>query len=328
MGFFIDMIAVGEGDSFLLTLEYEGSEDYILIDGGPVKLSKKLVSHLKAITNGYLDLVIGTHLDTDHIGGLPAVIDEFDIGRVVLNVPANMEKWIRSKERLIEHSAKVNYLKKLTESISAVEGLFQALDDKYLEPEQALQGTSFTYGEDIILNVLNPTKERLALAWTDEFLNKSVSPTIFEKAEAPATSPNNDASIILELVYKNEPYALFPADAGAEVIKEVTEGKSYTFLKVPHHGSKTGLDEELIKQIKPKTVYIPVGENPHGHPVIEILDMLQEAGAKTFCSEKTKDCRKECKEGGFGNLCHRKDKDFRPRWSNVDPTDCKNNKKD
>ena len=35
MGFYIDMIDVGEGDSFLLTLDVPGGgEAYVLIDGG------------------------------------------------------------------------------------------------------------------------------------------------------------------------------------------------------------------------------------------------------------------------------------------------------
>lgn len=329
MGFYIDMIAIGEGDSFLLTLDGgENGEGYVLIDAGPAKSSSILVVHLKLITKGRIDLLIGTHLDSDHIGGLEEVVKNFSIGKIILNVPGNMDKWIQARETLLEYGKKVVSLKKMVENISVADGLLKKVKEKGITIEGATRGRKWTHGTDIELAVLNPTPERLALAWADEVLQESTSYAIlFEKAEAPATSPSNDSSIVLELIYKKNPYALFTGDAGADVIREVTDTKTYTLLKVPHHGSKTGLDEELVKQIKPETAYIPVGENPHGHPAIEILDMLQAVGAKTFCAEKTKDCRKDCKEGGFGNLCHKKDKDSRQGWSSVNSEDCKNNKK-
>lgn len=149
---------------------------------------------------------------------------------------------------------------------------------------------------------------------------------MIEKGEAaPPTSLGNDSSIIIELIYNENPFALLPGDAGAGVIREVTAKKSYQFLKVPHHGSKTGLDEDLIKQLKPKTAFVPVGENSYHHPSIEILELLRKNGATTYCSEKTVDCRKECKAHDFTVLCHHEDKNSREGWSTVEPKDCKNN---
>ncbi len=106
----------------------------------------------------------------------------------------------------------------------------------------------------------------------------------------------------------------------------MTEGKSYQYLKVPHHGSKTGLDENLIQQLKPKAAYIPVGENEHDHPAIEILEILRKHGARTFCSSKTKDCRKDCRPGGFGHVCHKQDKEWHVEWTAVDHSKCSNNR--
>jgi len=31
-----------------------------------------------------------------------------------------------------------------------------------------------------------------------------------------------------------------------------------------------------------------------------------------FCTNRTKYCKRECDYKGFGNLCHKKDKEFRP----------------
>ena len=111
---------------------------------------------------------------------------------------------------------------------------------------------------------------------------------------------------------------------GRAVLREVTNNKQYPFLKVPHHGSETGLDEELIQQIQPANAAISVGENPHGHPSIEILDLLRDNGARTYCSSKTKNCRKACTFKG-GDISFPIGKALRPGWKTIDKTECKNN---
>ena len=106
----------------------------------------------------------------------------------------------------------------------------------------------------------------------------------------------------------------------------MTDGKAYEFLKVSHHGSETGMDEDLAVQLRARTAFVPVGDNTYGHPAIEVLEMLHDNGAETYCGERTKHCRKDCPAGGFGNLCHRKDREFREGWSTVDPAKCANNR--
>ncbi|MFC1514492.1 ComEC/Rec2 family competence protein [Candidatus Omnitrophota bacterium] len=326
MGFYIDMINVGQGDSFLLTLDSSTAGiGYVLIDGGPAKTSDTLVKHLQTITSGCIHLLIVTHLDADHIGGLKAVLEKIDVKNVMINIPGNMNDWLSARDRLKEIGKKVESIRKIEENISTANELFDFIIDKDISFEPALAGKAKRHGEDIELKILNPTNERLQNAWADELLKETVNGLVFGQSDAPSTSPRNNASVVMELVYKGSPYALFTADAGADVIKEVTRGQQYEFLKLPHHGGKTGMDEELIKQISPKTVYLPVGENPHGHPATEVLDMIKKVGAKTYCSNRTTNCRRACSYQGFGNICHLKDKDGRPDWNTVDSKKCVNN---
>jgi beta-lactamase superfamily II metal-dependent hydrolase len=164
----------------------------------------------------------------------------------------------------------------------------------------------------------------------DRYLKLGIDPTLAAaveaSAEAPPTSAENDASIVIEILVNGVPRALMASDAGAVVLKEVTNNKQYPFLKVPHHGSDTGLDEELIRQIRPANAAIPVGENPHGHPCIEILDLLRGNGATTYCSSKTKNCRRLWTFKG-GNVCFPIGKTSHPGWTTIDTAQCKNNVK-
>lgn len=334
MGFYIEMINVGEGDSFLLTLDDpNGSEAYVLIDGGNRGKEDNMISHIKYYAGGHIHLVIGTHLDDDHIGGLIKIVDSLSIDKLILNTPGNFDKWLSIRDAL-KKFVKVASITKLEKGIAAANELLESAKRKQIPVEHAYQGKSWSCG-DVILEVLSPTEEMLQNAWAEKILEdisdlqKNAGRQFLVEAgiQAPPTTLSNDASIIIELRYKENPHGLLTGDAGANVIREATKGKAYPFLKVPHHGSKTGLDEELVKQISPKTAYIPVGENPHGHPNIEILDLLKNQGAKSYCSEKTKDCRKKCANKKSAILCHYIDKPLRSGWTTVDPHECLNNPK-
>jgi beta-lactamase superfamily II metal-dependent hydrolase len=53
--------------------------------------------------------------------------------------------------------------------------------------------------------------------------------------------------------------------------------KDISVLQVPHHGSATGLTEEIVSQLSPQLAVISVGKNRYGHPDPSILRILQQA---------------------------------------------------
>ena len=69
--FQIDFIDVGQGDSALVQCDGH----YMLVDGGNSDKSSLIYSYLKARNISYLDYIVGTHLDADHIGGLAGAIN-------------------------------------------------------------------------------------------------------------------------------------------------------------------------------------------------------------------------------------------------------------
>jgi len=75
----IHFIDVGEGDSILIEAPDSKS---ILIDAGNLITGHKVVKYLKERGITYLDHLIFTHLDLDHIGGSFFVVQNFDIGRI------------------------------------------------------------------------------------------------------------------------------------------------------------------------------------------------------------------------------------------------------
>lgn len=71
------LLDVGQGDAILID---SPNHARILIDGGR---NRKVLSELGRIlpfADRRLDVVLATHPDSDHIGGLPAVLDRYNVG--------------------------------------------------------------------------------------------------------------------------------------------------------------------------------------------------------------------------------------------------------
>lgn len=77
----IHFIDVGQGDSIYI----KAYDKNILIDAGEKETTQTdVVEYLKSLNVKKLDYVIGSHPHSDHIGGLQAVIETFDIGTVIM----------------------------------------------------------------------------------------------------------------------------------------------------------------------------------------------------------------------------------------------------
>lgn len=78
------------------------------------------------------------------------------------------------------------------------------------------------------------------------------------------------------------------ADSGIE-LAEMDTGllTAVDVLKVPHHGSKTGMLTSWLKLISPKAAIISVGKhNTYGHPTKEALDMLDKITDKVYRTDQ------------------------------------------
>ncbi len=75
----VHFIDVGQGDSILIDL----GDVEILIDGGD--RSPGVVNYISAYVDGALEVMVATHPHADHIGGLIAVLDRFEVKEIWLN---------------------------------------------------------------------------------------------------------------------------------------------------------------------------------------------------------------------------------------------------
>ena len=122
-------IDVGQGDSSLI-ITPKGKT--ILIDAGDEAHAKKVVSYVREQGIEKLDLVIATHPDADHIGGMDKVIKNFDID--VFAMP--------------DVSAKTNQYKQIQRELKA----------KKMKTTRLYQGDEVQIDDDIDFEILSPVK--------------------------------------------------------------------------------------------------------------------------------------------------------------------------
>ncbi|MRH44638.1 MBL fold metallo-hydrolase [Aquibacillus halophilus] len=76
----VHFINVGQGDS---TLVKTPNGKTMLIDGGPPSAGEKVVTYLKQQGVTSIDVLVATHPDIDHIGGLITVIKELNVKKII-----------------------------------------------------------------------------------------------------------------------------------------------------------------------------------------------------------------------------------------------------
>lgn len=104
----VHYIDVGQGASQLIQTP---SGKTMLIDGGNNDDEQLMVNYLKKQGIKKVDVLIGTHPDADHIGGLDAVVDAFDIGKIYGQIDTTYQnkkgkiKYIIDRQsNIIDHS--------------------------------------------------------------------------------------------------------------------------------------------------------------------------------------------------------------------------------
>ena len=90
----------------------------------------------------------------------------------------------------------------------------------------------------------------------------------------------NAASVVMTLTV-DQVEILFCGDAKGVDLAEAAEDNDIVCeaVKLPHHGSMTGFDEDFYEQIDADVAVISVGaENPYGHPDQAVVEYWQNRG--------------------------------------------------
>lgn len=154
--------------------------------------------------------------------------------------------------------------------------------DKIYLPK--IQTNTKTY-EDVLDTIQNKNKKISSLKKGDKLSIGQAKAEVMTDSILDKDNLNLSSNIIrLEF---NETSFLFTGDAETENENSV-KWEQVDILKVGHHGSTTSSSKNFIKQIKPEYAIIQVGkDNDYGHPHNEIIERLQNIGAKILRTDKS-----------------------------------------
>ena len=77
----IHIIDVGQGDCTII----EQNGHYMLIDSGTNACEDELISYIDSLNITKFDYIIATHAHEDHIGSIDAVINKYDVGKILFS---------------------------------------------------------------------------------------------------------------------------------------------------------------------------------------------------------------------------------------------------
>ncbi len=101
----------------------------------------------------------------------------------------------------------------------------------------------------------------------------------------------NDQAIVSLLKFGNFK-AILTSDVSKEKLIEIVQNNSIgpvNYIKISHHGSKTGTSLELLNLLQPQMAVISVGRNSYGHPNEEVLRLLNDKKINFFRTDENGD---------------------------------------
>lgn len=221
----------------------------VLIDGGSSEKVLECLSRNMPFFDRTLEVIVATHPDKDHIGGLIHVMNTYKIDQIITN---GQESETQVYKTLVETYKKLNI--------------------REFHPKK---GEVFLGGPLTWTTIWTYEKNEE----NSDVRGKNVSKTGTKKESTNANS------LTLRLEFGGFS-ALFTGDL--EIPQEkmlISSGKllPVTVLKIGHHGSNNSTSEDFLEKLHPHIALLGVGKkNGYGHPSSRVLQLLEKYQIKTF----------------------------------------------
>jgi len=353
VGYEIDVIGVGKesksGDAIAVRWgNLHGSRNeqkVVLIDGGFQETGQDVVDHIKDYYGTtFVDAVVSTHPDQDHVNGLHVVLDELTVKELWIHKPWEHNQGLADKfldGRITDESIG----RRLKESLDSASDLVAKAESKNVHIVESFSGISLYNQQEF--QVLGPTRQyyeslipefdgmpqakatiaTLLAQFTDSVARAMKRFTSTWGVDAldddDTTSAKNNSSAITLLTIDSR-YLLFTGDAGitaltqaADQLDAIRNGVALRFIQIPHHGSRRNVGPAILNRL--------IGE-----PVEEGEKRNMSAIASTAKKGEPKHPRKAVMNAfthrGVGasatrgnTICHHYDAPKRKDWSAIEP---------
>lgn len=240
---------VGQGDAAYI--RFPDGRD-MLVDGGPNNSVLQCLGRHMPFWDRTIDVVVLSHPEKDHMGGLVSVFQRYHVGY-----------FVRSD---IQKGTDVD------------RALFALAKEKKIPQKLVVAGDEVRIGL-AKLSVIWPSDSQIALMQGQNVLGVT-------------TDSVNESAVVFWLRYGVFD-VLFTGDADSRVEGQYRGSEladaPIEVLKVPHHGSKTGMTSDFLDWIRPQLAVISVGRNSFGHPTPEMLQLLADYHARVLRTDQEGD---------------------------------------
>ena len=304
----LDFLWVGEGaktgDAMIARFTYPGGTRpaIVVVDGGYTEVGARIVEHIRERFGvSYVDVVISTHPDDDHIRGLTTVVSDLAVGHLLIHQP--------SKHGYSSDEVKANQVDELV-SLAKERGV------KVVEPfagVRAFGGALMVVGpaEPYYLQLLAEEEgfESLgrSLSKAVETASRRVLRALKSLVSEPpeslvddngGTSPRNNTSVITNLSVDRH-RILLTGDAGVPALNQAADfmaengldGEHPALFQIPHHGSRHNLDPQVLDRLlgspgeragTKATAIVTVGKEAEEHPRPEVANAVRRRGHNVY----------------------------------------------
>jgi len=235
---------VGQGDAIMIDVK---NGPLVMIDAGrPEAADFVLEPALNSLGREFVDLLILTHADKDHSGGLETLLRA---GRV----------------RAVGCSALSREKIPLPDDPSP----------QFVELKQGSILRLGSYRLEVIMDGVPSDAFLLGEEWRrveDENSRSLIISLIYEASE-PSDEHRHCVLFTADATIETE----------RRLTDYITPAQ---VLKVAHHGSGKTTQEEFTRVLKPKHAVISVGPNNYGHPADIVIESLQSAGARIWRTDR------------------------------------------
>lgn len=239
---------VGQGDASYIRIKNQFD---LLIDAGPDRKILNCLGKYMPFYDKKIELAIISHPQKDHYGGFLFLLDRYKFEKILIPPIKSSSTEFR---QLIEKINQKNIILN-----------FPLADNK--------------------INILN---SQLIFFWpSKDFLAKNLifdSPQLNNQVLGVTSLDINYFSLVF-LFKENSFKILYTGDAPSLILTKISNlyqsNIKTSILKIPHHGSKNGLNDFFLKLADPTLAVISVSsKNSFGHPHQKVLEMLKAQGIK------------------------------------------------
>ena len=310
----IEMLPADHGDCLVVTYGTADRRRRVLIDGGTPGTFRRLKEYIRSlpVSQRHFELLIVTHIDADHIGGVLPLLRDRDLkvsfGDVWFNAWRHLTPPVGKGFLGPSQGDLLGNLLSQRNDLpwnAAFGGRTVVVPETGPLPGHTLKG-------GLRLTLLSPRWKELATLfdkWTDtafragrypedvsllggldgnevEMLGRTSELTrLAARRFFPDPSAANGSSIAVLVEFERR-RVLLAADAHAEVLIEgarrhpaLRDGRALDAFKLPHHGSQKNINDELIQALPSQRYLVSTNGDQHNHPDAEAMARVFQHGS-------------------------------------------------